>query len=129
MKKECRNDDVRQVGKELALPCGAVKDYPFGPKVDVFKVAGKMFALVAREDEPLRISLKCDPVEADLLRTMFDAVKPGYHLNKRHWNTVTLDGTIPEEFIARMIASSYALVVNGLTKAVRTQLTVGVKHV
>ncbi|MDD2734619.1 MAG: MmcQ/YjbR family DNA-binding protein [Desulfuromonadaceae bacterium] len=101
---------------------GAARDFPFGPEVAVYKVAGKMFALVAGEDE-LRISLKCDPLEADFLRSMYDAVKPGYHLNKSHWNTITLDGSVPEGLLRKMIDSSYALVVKGLLKAEREQLT------
>jgi predicted DNA-binding protein (MmcQ/YjbR family) len=105
----------------LSQKC-AVRDYPFGPEAAVFKVAGKIFAIVAGEDEPLRISLKCDPAEADFFRTMYDAVKPGYHLNKNHWNTVTLDGSVPEELFVKMIHSSYALVVKGLPKAERERL-------
>jgi predicted DNA-binding protein (MmcQ/YjbR family) len=101
---------------------GAIIDYPFGPEAAVFKVAGKMFAIVAWEDDPLRVSLKCDPLEADFLRTMYDAVKPGYHLNKSHWNTITLDGSVPEGLLCKMIDSSYALVVKGLTKAERELL-------
>lgn len=115
--------------KLLLARTGAILDYPFGPDAAVFKVAGKMFALVAGEDEPLSISLKSDPVEADFLRTMYDAVKPGYHLNKRHWNTVTLDGSIPDSMLHKMIDSSYALVVKGLTKAEREQLTNEVRNV
>lgn len=100
----------------------AAKDYPFGPDVAVFKVAGKIFALIAEDENPLRISLKCNPAEAEFLRTMFDAVKPGYHLNKNHWNTVTLDGSVPEDLLFKMMDSSYALVVKGLPKAEREQL-------
>ncbi|OGU16383.1 MAG: MmcQ-like protein [Geobacteraceae bacterium GWC2_53_11] len=102
---------------------GAALDYPFGPDAAVFKVAGKMFALVAGRDEPLRISLKCDPAEADFFRSIYIAIKPGYHLNKRHWNTITLDGSVPDSLLHKMIDSSYALVVKGLTKAGREQLT------
>src|SRR5512133_594658 len=101
---------------------GAVEDYPFGPAVAVFKVAGKMFAIVALGEAPLQLSLKCDPVEADFLRSMFAAIRPGYHLNKQHWNTITLDGSVPEELILKMINSSYALVVKGLCRAEREQL-------
>lgn len=105
----------------LARP-GARRDFPFGEDVAVFKVMGKMFALVAWKDEPLRISLKCDPMEAIQLRTMFPAVQPGYHLNKDHWNTVTLDGSIPKEILADMIDDSYTLVVKKLRKADRDAL-------
>jgi len=105
----------------LAKP-GARRDFPFGEDVAVFKVIDKMFALVAWKVEPLRISLKCDPMEAAQLRTMFPAVQPGYHLNKDHWNTVTLDGSIPEEILGDMIDDSYALVVSKLRKADRDAL-------
>lgn len=108
--------------KLLLKQKGAAVDYPFGPEAAVFKVAGKMFAIVSWKDEPLRISLKCDPAEADFYRTIFDAVKPGYHLNKSHWNTVTLDDSVPEELLGTMIASSHALVVKGLPKAERERL-------
>ena len=100
----------------------SAKDYPFGPDAAVFKVAGKMFALVAWEEVPLRITLKCDPAEADFFRGMYEAIKPGYYMNKNHWNTITLDGSVPEELLLKMINSSYALVVKGLTKADRERL-------
>jgi predicted DNA-binding protein (MmcQ/YjbR family) len=101
---------------------GAVEDYPFGPQAAVFKVAGKMFALVALDEAPLRLTLKCDPVEADFLRNMFAAIRPGYHMNKQHWNTITLDGSVPQELLLKMINSSHALVVKGLRNAEREQL-------
>jgi len=101
---------------------GAAKDFPFGNDVAVFKVAGKMFALVAWNDAPLRITLKCDPDEADFFRTVYEAVKPGYYMNKVHWNTITLNGSVPEAVLLRMITSSYALVVKGLRKSEREKL-------
>ena len=108
--------------KLLLSQKGAAVDYPFGPEAAVFKVAGKMFAIVSWGDDPLRISLKCDPAEADFFRSMFDAVQPGYHLNKSHGNTVTLDGSVPEDLLVKMIVSSYVLVVKGLPKAERERL-------
>lgn len=96
---------------------GTIVEYPFGPEAAVFKVAGKMFAIVAWKEEPLQVSLKCDPAEADYLRSTFEAIRPGYHLNKNHWNTITLDGSVPESLLRKMIDSSYDLVVKGLTKA------------
>lgn len=111
-------EDLEQL---LLSRTGAALDYPFGPEAAVFKVAGKMFALVAGEGT-VRISLKSDPDEADFFRSIYDAVKPGYHLNKQHWNTITLDGTVPDSLLRTMIDSSYALVVKGLTKAERTRL-------
>lgn len=108
--------------KLLLSPNGAVVDYPFGPEAAVFKVAGKMFAIAAWQKEPIQVSLKCDPAEADYLRSTFEAIRPGYHLNKNHWNTVTLDDSVPDSLLRKMIASSYDLVVKGLTKAERTKL-------
>ena len=101
---------------------GTTEETPFGPEALVFKVCGKMFALVAWQSKPLHISLKCDPQQALVLRECFDAVKPGYHLNKKHWNTITLDDSIPAEEIAGMIDDSYQLVVKGLKKAEREAL-------
>ena len=98
---------------------GADKCYPFGKDVAVFKVVGKMFALFAEKESPLRINLKCNPDEASLLRGMFEAVKPGYHMNKDHWNTVVLDGTVAEDILLDMIDKSYALVVKGLRRVDR----------
>ena len=102
----------------LSLP-GAVATYPFGPQPLVVKVGGKIFALVTEDTAPLQVSLKCEPAHAQFLRDTFPAVQPGYHLNKEHWNTITLDGSIPEEGVRAMIDESYRLVVGGLSKAAR----------
>jgi predicted DNA-binding protein (MmcQ/YjbR family) len=104
-----------------SLP-SAVEDYPFGDDVAVFKVAGKMFALVALAGEPGSVSLKCDPEWALELRAMHDAVHPGYHLNKRHWNTVELDGTIEDDELRDMIDHSHDLVVSRLPRSQRSRL-------
>jgi len=111
--------DLNSLREYLLQKKGTTEEMPFGPEALVFKVSGKMFALVAWQGNPLHISLKCDPMEALFLRDTFKAVKPGYHLNKRHWNTVTLDGTLPDTELRRMIDDSYALVVQGLKKADR----------
>ncbi len=100
----------------------AIEDFPFGPEVSVFKIRGKMFATLGYEGDSARINLKCDPEEALMLRDVFDAVIPGYHMNKAHWNTVILDGSIPRGEIERMIDRSYGLVVKGLKKAERLHL-------
>lgn len=100
----------------LARP-EAEEDYPFGPDVSVFKIRGKMFATLGFETGVARINLKCDPEEAIALRDIFDAVQPGYHMNKAHWNTVILDGSIPKGETERMIDRSYGLVVKKLKKA------------
>lgn len=102
----------------------AIEDFPFGPDVAVMKIRGKMFATLAGKDGVVRMNLKCDPHEALILRDIFDAVLPGYHMNKRHWNTVVLDGSIPPGEVERMVDSSYSLVVRGLPKKVRQALEV-----
>ena len=101
---------------------GTVEEYPFGPEAMVFKVMGKMFALVSWQNAPLTINVKCDPALAVAQRETYAAVRPGYHMNKRHWNTLTLDDTIPSEEVQAMIDDSYLLVVKGLKKADREEL-------
>ncbi len=102
---------------------GAVEDYPFGDEVAVFKVAGRMFAMVPLGGVPGSVSLKCDPELATSLRGRYDGISPGYHLNKRHWNTVTLDGSVPADEVLELIDHSYDLVVARLSRAQRSQLT------
>jgi predicted DNA-binding protein (MmcQ/YjbR family) len=100
----------------------AEETFPFGPENSVFKVAGKIFALSRLDERPLRVSVKCDPPLAEQLREAHAAVRPGYHLNKRHWNTVVIDGSLPDEMITDMIEDSYDLVVSGLPRARRRAL-------
>ncbi len=104
---------------------GATEEFPFGPEDAVFKVGGRMFALVSLEDEPARVNLKCDPVYALALRDEFPAVQPGYHMDKRHWNTVVLDGSVPNHLLVEWVEESYDLVVAGLTRAARAALEQG----
>lgn len=101
---------------------GTVEDFPFGEQVSVFKVGGKMFALSDLDGLPLEVSLKCDPDLAEALRSQHPAIRAGYHLNKRHWNTVTLDGSIDDHEIQDMIQDSYDLVATKLTRAQREDL-------
>lgn len=104
---------------------GAEETFPFDATTLVMKVMGKMFALMPTdmpEDQPQTINLKCEPALAEVLRQTYDAVKPGYHMNKQHWNTVVLDGSIPDDEIFEMVDNSYALVVKSLTKAQRERL-------
>ena len=88
----------------------------------MFKVGGKMFALSALESRPLKVSVKCEPELARALRASYPAVQPGYHLNKRHWNTITADGTLPDKLVRDMVEDSYDLVVAALPRAVREQI-------
>ena len=101
---------------------GTTEGTPFGPEDIVFKVADKMFAILALEEVPPRANLKCDPDLALELRDRYEQVEPGYHMNKKHWNTVVLDGVIPEREIRKMIDHSYELVVQTLPKAKRKKL-------
>ncbi|MGH3543514.1 MAG: MmcQ/YjbR family DNA-binding protein [Mycobacterium sp.] len=100
----------------------AVEDYPFGDGVAVFKVGGRMFALVSLDGDPGSINLKCDPDIALDLRARHAAVRPGYHQNKRHWNTVELDGSIVDDELREMIDHSYELVLSQLPRTQRTRL-------
>jgi predicted DNA-binding protein (MmcQ/YjbR family) len=97
----------------------AEETFPFGDDVSVFKVAGKMFALSMLDATPLTVSVKCEPEEALALRAAYTAVAPGYHLNKRHWNTVTIGGDVPDDEVIAMIDESYALIVAALPKSRR----------
>jgi predicted DNA-binding protein (MmcQ/YjbR family) len=93
----------------LSMP-NARLDYPFGEDVAVYKAKDKMFALVREKKEPVQISLKCDPILAETLRAKYETVLPGYHLNKKHWNTIVLTGQLPWEEVQDLIKHSYGLV-------------------
>lgn len=101
---------------------GAAEDYPFGPDVIVIKAGGKMFALFYRRDGQINLSLKCDPEYAELLRRQHPAITPGYHLNKRHWNTIALDGSIGAGEMRGLISHSYDLVLKTLPRREREGL-------
>jgi predicted DNA-binding protein (MmcQ/YjbR family) len=105
----------------LALS-GAVEEFPFGPETSVFKVAGKIFAISRLEGRPLNVSVKCDPGLAEQLRASYPAITPGYHLNKRHWNTIVLNGSVPDSMVRDMIEDSYDLVVAALPRPTREAL-------
>lgn len=98
------------------------EDFPFGEEITIFKVKNKWFGLLVEREGNLQINLKCDPDEALILRDLFKSVLPGYHMNKKHWNTVILDGSIPEKEIEAMIYSSYVLIVEKLKKKDRLSL-------
>jgi len=100
----------------------AVEDFPFNIDIQVFKIKGKMFGFLRYKSDIGHINLKCDPEEARILRDIFKSVIPGYHMNKEHWNTLILNGSIPRKEIERMIDVSYGLVVNNLKKNDRLAL-------
>ncbi|GAB1335529.1 MmcQ/YjbR family DNA-binding protein [Streptomyces sp. E-15] len=113
--------------RELRALClsfnAAVEDFPFNPETSVFKVLGKMFALTSLDARPLTVNLKCDPEDALRLRAAHAGlIAPGWHMNKRHWNTVTVDGGLPDRLVRELVEDSYDLVVAGLPRAERLRL-------
>jgi len=88
----------------------AIMEFPFDDVTMVIKVGNKMFILISTDKDPITINLKCDPFLADSLRASYQAITPGYHMNKRHWNTVLMDKSIPDKMIKEMIDDSYDLV-------------------
>jgi predicted DNA-binding protein (MmcQ/YjbR family) len=111
--------------QELRALClsfnAAVEEFPFNPDTSVFKVLGKLFALTNLDARPLTVNLKCDPEDAVRLRAEHDAVVPGWHMSKRHWNTVTV-GELPDRMVRELVEDSYDLVVAGLPRAERLKL-------
>ena len=112
-------DSVRAVASELPE---VTEEEPFGEGVPVFKVAGKVFAIWSPNDEPGRVTLKCDPNLALELRAQYAAVTPGYHTNKRLWNTIVLDGTVPDDEVAELIRHAWQQAVGSLPKADRDRV-------
>ena len=98
------------------------EEFPFGPETLVFKVKGKVFLLTSLDGEGLQFNVKCDPDKAVDLRDRYDAVQPGYHMNKKHWNTVIVDGSISTQLLKEMIDHSYELVVQSLPKKLKDEL-------
>lgn len=105
----------------LSLP-HATEDTPFGPDVLVFRVGGKMFALLGWQNQPITLNLKCDPEYAIELRERYAAITPGYHMNKQHWNTLSLDATLPNELVFELVRNSYDMIRASLTKKKRAEL-------
>jgi predicted DNA-binding protein (MmcQ/YjbR family) len=105
----------------LSFP-DAVEETPFGPEALVFKVCGKMFALLMVGSDPPRMNLKCVPETALRLRADYASIQPGYHMNKKHWNTVIADGTVPRELLEDLMEASWTLVVSGLRRRDRVRL-------
>jgi len=110
------------IEKYLSKFKGSEGGFPFGPEALVFKVMGKMFALVSQKEEPQRVTLKCRPADGEVLVDQFESVTPGYYMNKKHWITISLNDEISEEMINDLASRSYDLVVGKLTKADRKRL-------
>ncbi|MEN8241851.1 MAG: MmcQ/YjbR family DNA-binding protein [Chloroflexota bacterium] len=115
-------DDQAITAYCLSKP-GVTSGYPFGEGTLVFKVINKMFALISEDSEPLGLNLKCDPDDALALREQHKAINPGYHMNKKHWNTLTFDSSLPEKLVYELIDHSYDLVVSKLSKNDRQKLS------
>ena len=109
--------NIEQIREYCIKKKGVTEEFPFDEETLVFKVVGKIFLLASLESIPLQINLKCDPEKAIELREEFESIQPGYHMNKKHWNTIILDGTVPAKKILEWIDDSYNLVVSGLKKA------------
>jgi len=110
------NMDVETLRQYCLAKKGAGEDFPFGETTLVFKVMSKIFLIVSLDASPLQFNAKCDPDKAIDLREQYDSVQPGYHMNKKHWNTVVVDGSIPQRLLKEMIDDSYELIVQSLPK-------------
>ena len=120
--------DLESFREHCLSKVAATESMPFGEGVLVFKVGGKMFALAALDEVPATVNLKCDPDLALELRDRYEQVRPGYHMNKKHWNTVEIGTGVPEAELRKMIDHSYDLVVRALPKARRHQLARAKPH-
>jgi len=109
--------NIEQIRKHCLKKKGVTEDFPFGEETLVFKVTGKIFLLASLETIPLQINLKCEPEKAVELRETYDSVQPGYHMNKKHWNTIIIDGAISPYQLFEWIDDSYSLVIAGLKKS------------
>jgi predicted DNA-binding protein (MmcQ/YjbR family) len=112
--------DLAQFREYCLSKSHATESTPFGPEVVVFKIGGKMFALAALDEVPTRVNLKCDPDLALDLRDRYEQVTPGYHMNKKHWNTVEIESGIPDGELRKMIDHSYDLVVKTPARSTAT---------
>lgn len=109
--------NIEQIREYCIMKKGVTEDFPFDEETLVFKVMGKIFLLASLESIPLQINLKCDPEKVVELREEYEAVQPGYHMNKKHWNTIVVDGSVSIKKIFEWIDDSYNLVVAGLKKS------------
>lgn len=115
-------NDIELLRDTLLSYPETTEETPFGPEALVYKVAGKMFALLIPDEVPVRMNLKCDPDWALELRDTHAAIRPGYHQNKKHWNTLDLDGSLPDAFVEELIRHSFDCVLAGHTKAARERI-------
>ena len=109
--------NIEQIREYCLKKKGVTEEFPFDEDTLVFKVAGKIFLLASLESIPLQINLKCEPEKAINLREEYESVQPGYHMNKKHWNSIIIDGTVPSQKLFEWIDDSYNLIVAGLNKS------------
>ena len=114
--------DIETLREYCLSKKGVTEEFPFDEVTLVFKVMGKMFALTGLDKLPHKVNLKCDPERAIELRERYPGIAPGYHMNKKHWNTVTLEGSLSTDMLKELMDHSYDLVVNGLTKKLKEEL-------
>ena len=114
--------NIEEITEYCSKKKGITQEFPFDEETLVLKVMGKIFLLASLKKIPLQVNIKCSPEEAIELREKYEAVIPGYHMNKKHWNTVIVDNTIPPKNIFSWIDNSYNLVVRGLKKSVKEEL-------
>ncbi len=114
--------DTEKIEEHLSGKKGAESSYPFGPDALVYKVMGKMFALVSQKEETPRVTLKCPPVDCEILIQQFESISPGYYMNKKHWVTIALDVELPDGMMIELVNKSYDLVVSKLTKVQKNKL-------
>jgi len=114
--------NIEQLRDYCLSKAGAEETLPFGPDTLVYKAGGKVFLLVGLENEELRFNVKCDPDKAIELREQFSCVMPGYHMNKKHWNTIVADGSVSSKQLKEWIDHSYTLIIDSLPKKIRDEL-------
>ena len=114
--------DIEQLREYCLSKPGTEETLPFGPDTLVYKVCGKVFLLTGLDSEEFRFNVKCDPDKAIELREQFSCVLPGYHMNKKHWNTIIVDGSVSSKQLKEWIDHSYELVVESLSKKIRENM-------
>jgi len=113
--------NIEEVRDYCLLKKGVMEDFPFGESTSVMRIGGKIFALM-NLDGPPSINLKCNPVRAVELREEYPSIRPGYHMNKNHWNTLILDGSLPKDLIISLLDHSYELVFNSLSEKLKKEI-------
>jgi len=114
--------DIEYLREHCLKKKGVTESFPFGESTLVFKVKGKIFLLASIADLPLWFNVKCDPEKAEQLREQYHDVQPGYHMNKKHWNTIYITGSIPEKLVKEMIDDSYMLIIESLPAKIKAAL-------